>query len=149
MTRYISFFLLVAFIIIIGIVFYRVMSGFLLPLFLAVILAVIFRPLYLWVFEKSGKREFISSAITTTFVTVVVVAPLALIGTLAVREAITALSQLQVMVGQVDEKAEQLRDLIGVNKPFNATSTQSNRNCSRQQQSTKRTKTISNAFAAS
>ena len=118
MTRYISFFLLLAFIILMGIMFYRVMSSFLLPLFLAVILAVIFRPLYIWVLNKCKQRKFVAGVITTTFVTLVVVVPLAMIATFAVREAVTALSNLPATYGQINTKVDNLRNTFGLNKPF-------------------------------
>lgn len=44
MSRIVSFIVLLAFIVVIGALFYRVMIGFLIPVFLAAVLVVVFRP---------------------------------------------------------------------------------------------------------
>ena len=57
MSRWISLIVLLAIIIVTAGLLYRVMAGFLLPLFLAAVLAVIFRPIHSWIFERTKKRQ--------------------------------------------------------------------------------------------
>ena len=57
MSRLISLIVLLAIAILVGAVFYKVMASFILPMFLAVILVVIFGPLHHWFLVKfQGKR---------------------------------------------------------------------------------------------
>ena len=51
MARYISFAVLLAILALIGILFYRVMIGFFVPVFIAVVLVVVFQPLHRWVLK--------------------------------------------------------------------------------------------------
>lgn len=87
MTRYVSFGVLLGVILVLCIVFYRVMASFLLPLFLATILVVIFRPVHLWVLEKCKQRNAIASGITTTIISLSVIVPVGLLGLFAIGEA--------------------------------------------------------------
>lgn len=75
MSRIISFIVLLAFIIVIGALFYKVMIGFLIPIFLAAVLVVVFRPVHRWIYEKSGRREHIAAGITTAIILFVVLLP--------------------------------------------------------------------------
>ena len=52
MARYVSFAILLTVLIFVSIVFFKVMAGFLIPLFLAALLVVIFSPLHDWILEK-------------------------------------------------------------------------------------------------
>lgn len=83
MGRYISFAVLLGIIIVIGALFYKVMIGFFVPVFLAVILVVVFRPLHRWVSAKVGEREHLAASITTTLIVLIVLLPAALIITMA------------------------------------------------------------------
>ena len=56
MARYISFFILLAILALIGVLFYRVMIGFFIPVFIAVVLVVVFQPLHQWVLKKVKGR---------------------------------------------------------------------------------------------
>ena len=60
-ARYISFAVLLAIIVVIGALFYKVMIGFFVPVFLAAVLVVVFRPLHRWVCAKVGDREHIAA----------------------------------------------------------------------------------------
>ena len=53
MPRVISFFLLVAILALAGAVFFQVMAPFVLPMFLAAVLVVVFKPLHLRVRRRS------------------------------------------------------------------------------------------------
>ena len=64
MSRLISFAVLIAIIVIIGLLFYKVLIGFFIPVFLAAVLVVVFRPLHRWVLEKTGQRERLAAVLT-------------------------------------------------------------------------------------
>ncbi|MCY2979333.1 MAG: AI-2E family transporter [Planctomycetota bacterium] len=83
MARYISFAVLLAIIVVIGALFYKVMIGFFVPVFLAVVLVVVFRPLHRWVLAKVGDREHMAAGITTMLIVLIVLIPAALIVSMA------------------------------------------------------------------
>ena len=87
MTRYISFGLLLVTIIFLSILFYKVMAGFLIPLFLAALLVVIFRPLHAWILKRLNGRQKTAAMLTTASVLLLVLAPLAFLFVLAGAEA--------------------------------------------------------------
>ncbi len=83
MSRFISLIVLLASIVIIGAVFYKVMIGFFVPVFLAAVLVVVFRPLHRWILGKVGQREHLAAGITTAMVIFSVLLPTALIISMA------------------------------------------------------------------
>lgn len=83
MARYISFAVLLAIIVVIGALFYKVMIGFFVPVFLAAVLVVVFRPLHRWVCSKVGDREHIAAGATTTLIVLIVLIPAGLVLTMA------------------------------------------------------------------
>ena len=83
MARYISFAVLLAIIIVIGALFYKVMVGFFVPVFLAAVLVVVFRPLHRWVRAKVGDREHLAAGATTTLIVLIVLIPTALVLSIA------------------------------------------------------------------
>ncbi len=76
MPRVVSFIVLLAVIILIGLMFFQVMVQFIVPLFLAAVLVVIFKPLHIWVQDKCGGRVKLSAALTTLFIVLLVLLPL-------------------------------------------------------------------------
>ena len=86
MSRLVSFVVLVGVIAVIGFLFYRVISGFLLPMFLAALLVVMFQPWHRWFVHKLGGRVRVAALLTTASVVVVVLGPSALIIALTVWE---------------------------------------------------------------
>ena len=83
MSRFISLIVLLASIVIIGAVFYKVMIGFFVPVFLAAVLVVVFRPLHRWILGKVGQRDYLAAGITTTLVIFSVLLPTALLISMA------------------------------------------------------------------
>ena len=68
MARFVSFLVLVAILVIISIIFFQVMAGFFVPLFLAALLGVVVQPLYRWtLFQCRGYRH-VAAGVTTTVV---------------------------------------------------------------------------------
>ena len=83
MARYISFAVLLAIIIVIGALFYKVMIGFFVPVFLAAVLVVVFRPLHRWVCAKVGDREHIAAGVTTALIVLIVLVPATIVLSMA------------------------------------------------------------------
>ena len=76
MARWISLALLLATIALIGWLFVAVMGQFLLPLFLAVLLTILARPLHEWFVRKCRGRVRLAAAATTLSITLIVLLPL-------------------------------------------------------------------------
>ena len=75
MPRLASFFALLAIVVLMGTLFFQVIVTFVLPLFLSLILVVIFRPMYRWFVVKCKGRDRIAAAVTTLVVALIVLAP--------------------------------------------------------------------------
>lgn len=76
MSRLISIAVLLTLIVLLGSTFYRVISPFLMPLFLAAALAVICQPLQKYFLRKTVGRPSWAAALTTATVTMMIVLPL-------------------------------------------------------------------------
>ncbi len=95
MSRYVSFALLLCVIILLGIVFYRVMVGFIVPLFLAALLVVMFRPVHAWMVDKCRNkkyeltpwREKLAAMLSTLAIGMIVIVPLVVLIIMAIGEA--------------------------------------------------------------
>ena len=79
MTRLISLGVILGLVVIFGLLSLRVMSTFLLPLLLAAMLVVIFGPMYRGLRQKLGGQEWLAAGLTTGFVLIIVLVPLALL----------------------------------------------------------------------
>ena len=79
----------------VGALFYRVMAGFFVPLFLAALLVVIFRPVHQLLFESTGQRPRIAALLTTLMVLSVVLVPILLV-------VVVAASQFTAMLSRVN-----------------------------------------------
>lgn len=75
MARYISFAVLLAILALIGILFYKVMIGFFVPVFIAVVLVVVFQPLHHWVLKKVKGRNHLAAGLTTLMIVASVLVP--------------------------------------------------------------------------
>lgn len=90
MSRLMSFVVLIGVIAIVGFLFYRVMASFLLPLFAAAVLVVIFHPIYRWMLVKTRRKQ-LAAALTSGGIVMIVVLPLALLIAFAASEGAAAL----------------------------------------------------------
>jgi len=79
MTRMVSFGVILGLVVVFGLLSLRVMAAFLLPLLLAAMLVVIFGPLHRWVRDRFRIPEWAAAGLTTAFVLVLVLVPLALL----------------------------------------------------------------------
>lgn len=93
MSRKFSFYLLLAIALGTGFVFFQVMARFVIPLFLAAVLVVIFRPVQRWISARCQGRERIAAALTTGAIMLIVIAPLVWIFALATTEGIHLVTQ--------------------------------------------------------
>ncbi len=91
-SRLLSVAVLIVVIVAIGILFYRVMVGFFVPLFLAALLVVIFRPLHEWFKRQLGNRARLSALLTTATILLIVLIPAALILTIGAAQGTRLLS---------------------------------------------------------
>ena len=79
-----------------GILFYRVMAVFFVPLFLAAALIVIFRPVHIWLLEKLNNRRRTAAAATTALILLIVLMPFLAITSVAATQFTAAISQLNI-----------------------------------------------------
>ncbi len=87
MARIVSFVALVVVLLLIGGLFFEVMAGFLLPLFLALLLVVMFGPMHRWFAAKCGRHERIAALLATGSILLLVLVPMSLLLAEAGREA--------------------------------------------------------------
>ncbi len=86
MSRMVSFIALIAIIVLIGFLFFRVMAPFMLPLFLAVLLVVIFHPIHRRILARCREHVRVASAVTTIAVLLIVLLPLLIVVVMAAAE---------------------------------------------------------------
>jgi predicted PurR-regulated permease PerM len=115
MARFVSFLVLVAILVVLAIVFFQVMAGFFVPLFLAALLGVVVQPLYRWTLSKVPRYRYVAAGITTTLVALIVLLPIGMVVTTATLEGLSLIDQLQL--GNVRAKLDQLRHDFGLQIP--------------------------------
>ncbi|MEQ8837465.1 MAG: AI-2E family transporter, partial [Lacipirellulaceae bacterium] len=86
MPRVVSFIVLVAILLLIGSMFFKVMLQFVVPLFLASVLVVVFKPLHQWMQKRIPGRPRISAMATTIAILVTVLGPASWLGLNSYRE---------------------------------------------------------------
>ncbi|RLS44121.1 MAG: AI-2E family transporter [Planctomycetota bacterium] len=79
MTRLVSLAVLMGLVALFGLLSFRVMASFLLPMLLAAMLVVIFSPLHRWVRERTRWPDWAAAAVTTVAVVLIVLTPIALV----------------------------------------------------------------------
>lgn len=92
-ARYFSFVFLLGVIGLVGMIFYWVMARFLIPLFLAALLVVIFRPLHRWMLEQTRGRQAWAALLTTLSILLAVLVPIAVLIVMAAAEGRDVLKQ--------------------------------------------------------
>ncbi|MEO9594301.1 AI-2E family transporter, partial [Rhodopirellula bahusiensis] len=96
LSRIMSVVMLVIGILAVGVLFYRLMIGFFVPLFLAALLVVIFRPVHLWIFEKVGRRRRLAAGTTTALILFIVLLPLGVLVSVATTQFTILLSKMNL-----------------------------------------------------
>lgn len=79
MSRLISFYVLIAITVVFLVLFYRVLAGFFIPLFLSVILVVVFRPLHIWLLGKTKGRVQWAAGLTTLAILLCLLLPVGIV----------------------------------------------------------------------
>src|SRR5690349_18998244 len=115
MSRFVSFLVLIAILVVITIIFFQVMAGFLVPLFLAALLGVVVQPLYKWMLAKCNGYRHVAAGVTTTLVGLIVLLPIGLVITTATLEGISLVDRLQL--GDVRTRLDKLRADFGLEIP--------------------------------
>ena len=116
MSRWVSLFVLLLVIGATGYLLYRVMAGFILPLFLAVVLTIIFRPLQDWMLQKLPKHEQLAALLTTLIVLATVLLPLIGVVALAIHEGLEAVRS--DFLERAELKLADVRAAARLNLPF-------------------------------
>ena len=98
-----------------GVLFFEVTAPLLLPLFLAMVSVVIFRPVHVWCVRVLGGRNRVAAVITTTLLLLVVVAPSVVALLLATNEATKLVKSLND--GEVRDKLHRARLSLGLDYP--------------------------------
>lgn len=84
LARISSVIMLVAGILVVGLLFYKVMVGFFIPLFMAAALVVIFHPLHEWFLKKLNGRRRVAAVATTSVILSIVLVPIVLLLSIAI-----------------------------------------------------------------
>jgi predicted PurR-regulated permease PerM len=114
----VSFFVLIGIILVIGALFFRVMVTFLVPLFFAAVLVVVFRPLHRRIEDRCQGRDRLAAGLTTAAIMLIVLVPAILVFTLAVVEATSLLREPDVAVVSIKLKVARLRKRMELDMPL-------------------------------
>lgn len=95
MARIISFLVLLAILIVVGVLSFEVLSTFLLPLFVALLLVVMFRPVHAWFVQHCRGRVRLAAALTTLAILLIVLIPMLWILARAATETVSLVSDLK------------------------------------------------------
>jgi predicted PurR-regulated permease PerM len=85
--RVVSFFVLLAVLLLIGTIFFQVMVQFVVPLFLATVLVVVFKPLHQWLVRHLPGKPKVAALLTTLTILSMVLLPTVLLGAKAYSES--------------------------------------------------------------
>lgn len=96
MPRVISFIVLLAIVLLVGAVFFQVMAQFMVPLFLACVLLVVFEPPHAWILQRIPRWPRLAALLTTALILLFVLLPLVIVGWKAYVEFHELLSQSAV-----------------------------------------------------
>jgi predicted PurR-regulated permease PerM len=117
MARIVSFVVLVAILLVIGALFFQVMANFLLPMFLALLLVIIFRPLHRSLLARCRGRAKLAAGLTTVVILLIVLVPLALVLVQAVAEGVAMYQRLEVEpidTQRIAAMARELGERVGI-----------------------------------
>lgn len=116
MSRLMSLIALIAVIAVIGLLFYKVMVGFFVPVFLAAVLVVVFRPLHLMMLKKTGNRPKLAAAATTCLIMLCVLIPFGLIASAAALQGVGLIQDFNT--GSLKVALVKLRNHLGLTREY-------------------------------
>lgn len=111
MARLVSFIVLAAIVVIFGVLFFQVVAPFLLPIFVAVTLVVMFRPMHQWLIERLGGHVRVAAGLTTVGIVLIVLALVSIVA-LAGADAYGLVAQMNSEV--LLSKVTKLRHRLGL-----------------------------------
>jgi len=91
MTRLISLIILAIVIAISGFLFYQVMANYFVPMFVAVVLVIVFRPVHEWFLRHCRGHDHLAAGLTMVAILMIVLTPLGLIAWKAAKDALRLL----------------------------------------------------------
>ncbi len=115
MAKFISVGILVLATVVIGVLFFRVMASFFVPLFLAALLVVIFRPLYQRILDRTHGRTHLASILTTIFILLLVLLPASTVSFIAIAQGATFFRQMNS--GGFYQSIDQIRSRLSLDLP--------------------------------
>lgn len=119
MSRMLSIVVLFAILVAIGVLFFRVMSIFIVPAFLAALLGVLFQPLYHRFLDRFGKdKTYLASGCTVLAILLMVLVPAGVILFLAAVEGVALVDTLRDV--SVRDKLSELRTDLDLDIPHEA-----------------------------
>lgn len=118
LSRVMSVVMLMIGILAIGALFYKVMAGFFVPLFLATLLVVIFRPVHLWIYEKVGQRPRVAALTTTTLILMIVLLPIGAVLSVATTQFTALVSHTNL--SDLNRAIDRARDQLSISLPHAA-----------------------------
>ena len=118
MTRIVSFIVLLGILLLVGVIFFQVMATFLVPLFLASVLVVIFQPLYVWFQYHLPGHQRLAALATTIVILLAVLLPAVILGLRAYTESNLVYEtyfnneeQVAALAASFEERTERLQEL--------------------------------------
>lgn len=110
LSRILSIVMIILGIIVVGVLFFQVMVGFFVPLFLAALLVVIFRPVHVWIVRRTRYRRRIAATATTSLILLVVLLPIIVVISVAASQFTSTIGQLdpQRLTERLDDARQQL-----------------------------------------
>ncbi len=111
MARLVSFIVLAAIVVLFGVLFFQVMAQFLLPIFVAVTLVVMFRPMHQWLIDRLGGHVRVAAGLTTAAILLIVLALVSIVA-LAAADAYGLVAQMNSEV--LLSKVTKLRHRLGL-----------------------------------
>jgi predicted PurR-regulated permease PerM len=117
MSRIVSFSVLVAILLAVAVLFFKVMANFLLPVFLAVLLVVMFRPLHGWILARCKGHGRVAAGLTTLTIVLLFLGPFSLILAQAASEGASLYHELElskVNLGKVTQSLVDFADRFGI-----------------------------------
>ncbi len=112
LSRILSVVMLILGIIAVGALFYKVMASFFVPLFLAALLVVIFRPVHEWIYHRVGKRIRLASLATTSLILMLVLLPVILVISVATSQFTSMVSH--VNFENLTQALDRAREQFGI-----------------------------------
>jgi len=115
LSRILSVVMLLLGIVAVGALFYRVMAGFFVPLFLSALLVVIFHPVYDWIDTRIGNRRRTAAVATTFLILALVLMPIIVVLSVATSQFTSMVSQMNFT--DIETALDRAREQVGISLP--------------------------------